>query len=68
MRPLTLTEPRVGVLILAQHLEQGAFAGAVVADDADHFAGFDGKADIVQRLEQGAFFNLSFEDGLDTTG
>ena len=43
---------------LRQHLQQGTFAGAVVADDADHFAGFDGKADVVQRLEQRAFFNF----------
>lgn len=44
-----------------QHLEQGGFAGAVVADDADHFSLLDGKADVVQRLEQGAL-RVSFAD------
>ena len=58
MRPLTLTDAAGGGADRRQHLEQGGFARAVVADDADHLALFDGEADIIQRLEQRAFFNF----------
>ena len=37
----------------AEDLHQRRFAGAVLADEADHFARADGKADVVQRLDAG---------------
>ena len=63
MRPSDLDAATGGRADLSQHLEQGGFAGAVVADDADHFALLDGEPHVVQRLEQWTLWHLSSPPG-----
>ena len=41
----------VGAGLAGDHVHHGGFAGAVGADDAAQFAGFDHEAQVVQRLE-----------------
>src|SRR3569623_1343603 len=44
-----------GCADVGKYLEQRALAGAVVADDAEHFAFFDLEVDVVQRLVHWSF-------------
>lgn len=48
----------------ADELQQGAFAGAVAADDADGFAALDVKANVVQRVEFLAAFGAAGDESV----
>ena len=48
-----------------QQLEQRALAGAVVADDAEHFALLDREVDVVQRLEGLALLDRAADEPVE---
>ena len=49
MRPFTRTWPLVGAVTRLKDFEQGAFPGAIAANDAQHLALLNGKIHILQR-------------------